>query len=164
MPNPKAPHPRERTLVWRKVNMRLAALGLLQGYLIEQLYADEIRAAPGDKKVRHTLALRLQGRWKSPSSIRPEFRRKLEDELALPTGALCDEVPLAVVALCPIPAGFTPGQARSPGNDDVADGPFASTFARLREAGATVALISTVLSALTPPLTYVEREGREEEG
>jgi len=150
MPNPNALPPSERTLMWRKVHMRLAMLGLMPGHIVERIGAQQL--AEGRK--RHTVSLWLQRRWNQPSLVGAELRRDIEDALALPTGALSDGVPLGAVGLCPIPGYFQPGiEHKSPADHDVAEGgDYSSTMGVLQMVAASVPQSEALLAPIVPPL------------
>lgn len=143
----KAPHPVTRPLLWRKVNLRLAALGMVTAQLVPRVFAPEEVA---DRL--HYCFVRL-ARWlENPQRVDWELRRTLETALALPVGALADDIPLAVVALAPIPDPYAPDpKHQAPGADDV-QGPNADDLARLRTTHEMTALARSVIDPITPTM------------
>lgn len=98
-------HPTRRPMLWRKVQVRLAALGMTQFHLTLRLWP-EVEFARGND--RRLFSKRLSWWLASPSAVTPEYRERLEDALELPRGALLDVVPLHAVGAVPVPPAYEP--------------------------------------------------------
>lgn len=137
------PHPRTRTLLHRKVHMRLAALGMSASHVSAELFSDT------DPKNRSAFFNRLlKGRYRCDETR----RRRLEALLSLPTGALADDVQLGVVGCIPIPDDVAPESGhRAPDADDVQPGAaFGDAGDVLRLAGRSLGAVVEVLKPVTP--------------
>lgn len=107
--------PAERNVLWRKIHVRLAALGLDKTALIDALYADEIASGRLERqRAAVYLAKQLAARTMSV-----ERRREFETALALPFGALSGHVALEVVAAWPVPMSHRAYHDKSPDDGDV---------------------------------------------
>lgn len=104
MPGPP-PHPSERTLLHRKVHMRLAATGLSAAHISGPLFADKAEAYRSSQFVRLL---------RNPHRCTAEMRAQLERLLLLPEGALLDEFPLAAVGAVPVPSELLADEAKGP--------------------------------------------------
>lgn len=124
--------------------MRLAMLGLTSASVVDALF--------GDVESRHHRSVTLGRKLKSPRLIDVEMRRRMEGVLSLPVGALCDHMPLAVVALAPVPSEFSPAEFPSPDAEDTEEGgAFASTAAVVANAAQGLAPLSAHVARVTPP-------------
>lgn len=143
------PHPSARPLLHRKVMMRLAMLGMASSQLFNELFPD--LANHKDKKKRHYTPVKFNRLLTSPSRCDQDTRRRMEELLALPVGALTDRVPLAVIGVVPVPPGYEPEGAKAPDDSDVEEGgPFASTFGTLLTVSRSVEAPTELLRPLTP--------------
>lgn len=104
MPGPP-PHPSERTLLHRKVHMRLAATGLSASHISGPLFADK------PERYRSSQLVRL---LRNPQRCSAEMRARLERLLLLPEGALLDDFPLTAIGAVPVPSELLASEAKGP--------------------------------------------------
>ena len=137
------PKPATRSLLHRKVHMRLAALGMGAAHVSGLLFAD------ADPKNRSAFFNRL---LKHPHRCDVVRRLHLERLLTLPVGTLLDQVPIAVVGCVPVPVECLPEPGREgpgAGDDEMPDG--CALQVATRSIDAVVVVLGGVTPESTPP-------------
>lgn len=158
--------PAERPVLWRKIMVRLGALGLDTSYLCEAVYGEEVKRG---ERSRHYAMVNMRRKAMGTLRMTVNERRQFEAALALPVGALVDAVPLEVVAVMPVPPSHEASVGLGPCDDDCIETGVAapaptSAWEPVAKAvkAASVRAARTVLAPLVPTLELPEEFVGEE--